>query len=236
MQSHAAKVKWVFFCKAVRFGTWSPLKPIQLDPAAAAAAAAAAQVASEWAAGEFVVKPGDEDIHTANERRLTELIGAVGGKLHTGRSRNDQVRGVWHLFSVHGVSSWGCIGLVLTCKWGISELLGHWPQQCFFRDVCYDVRHFFNSSCDVFALVSAVNGGIRHQHWLLVRPRYHAYQDGNPEAGVMCCVVLCCVGCHRHPSVAVLPAGRHSCEPAGADHSGNKQGRGRGRCTHARCV
>eukprot|EP01035_Chromulina_nebulosa_P031466 gene31466-41956_t len=34
---------------------------------------------------------GDEDIHTANERRLTELIGKVGGKLHTGRSRNDQV-------------------------------------------------------------------------------------------------------------------------------------------------
>ena len=35
---------------------------------------------------------GDEDIHTANERRLTELIGPVGGKLHTGRSRNDQAR------------------------------------------------------------------------------------------------------------------------------------------------
>jgi len=33
----------------------------------------------------------DEDIHTAVERRLTELIGATAGKLHTGRSRNDQV-------------------------------------------------------------------------------------------------------------------------------------------------
>lgn len=40
---------------------------------------------------QFEVQPGDEDIHTANERRLTELIGPVGGKLHTGRSRNDQV-------------------------------------------------------------------------------------------------------------------------------------------------
>jgi hypothetical protein len=49
------------------------------------------QVAAEWAADSFVIKQGDEDIHTANERRLTELIGAVGGKLHTGRSRNDQV-------------------------------------------------------------------------------------------------------------------------------------------------
>ncbi|RIK35391.1 MAG: argininosuccinate lyase [Chloroflexi bacterium] len=50
-----------------------------------------AQVAQEWAAGSFVVQPGDEDIHTANERRLTELIGPVAGKLHTGRSRNDQI-------------------------------------------------------------------------------------------------------------------------------------------------
>ena len=40
---------------------------------------------------QFKIQPGDEDIHTANERRLTELIGTVGGKLHTGRSRNDQV-------------------------------------------------------------------------------------------------------------------------------------------------
>ena len=37
------------------------------------------------------MQPDDEDIHTANERRLSELIGALGGKLHTGRSRNDQV-------------------------------------------------------------------------------------------------------------------------------------------------
>lgn len=49
------------------------------------------QVADEWAAGGFVLQPGDEDIHTANERRLTELIGPVAGKLHTGRSRNDQI-------------------------------------------------------------------------------------------------------------------------------------------------
>lgn len=40
---------------------------------------------------QFQVKEDDEDIHTANERRLTELIGPLGGKLHTGRSRNDQV-------------------------------------------------------------------------------------------------------------------------------------------------
>ena len=51
-----------------------------------------AKVAAEWEQGTFAIQPGDEDIHTANERRLTELIGAsIGGKLHTGRSRNDQV-------------------------------------------------------------------------------------------------------------------------------------------------
>jgi argininosuccinate lyase len=49
------------------------------------------KVAEEWAADAFVVVSGDEDIHTANERRLGELIGPVAGKLHTGRSRNDQV-------------------------------------------------------------------------------------------------------------------------------------------------
>ncbi|EQC33196.1 argininosuccinate lyase [Saprolegnia diclina VS20] len=48
-------------------------------------------VHAEWADKKFVVCAGDEDIHTANERRLTELIGSAGGKLHTGRSRNDQV-------------------------------------------------------------------------------------------------------------------------------------------------
>ncbi|KAI9227733.1 MAG: argininosuccinate lyase [Piptocephalis tieghemiana] len=49
------------------------------------------KVLGEWKAETFELRPGDEDIHTANERRLGELIGSVAGKLHTGRSRNDQV-------------------------------------------------------------------------------------------------------------------------------------------------
>lgn len=49
------------------------------------------QVRGEFRAGTFVVQADDEDIHSAVERRLTEIIGPVGGKLHTGRSRNDQV-------------------------------------------------------------------------------------------------------------------------------------------------
>jgi len=54
----------------------------------------------EWADGSFKLQPGDEDIHTANERRLTELVGPVGGKLHTGRSRNDQVATDTRLWTV----------------------------------------------------------------------------------------------------------------------------------------
>jgi argininosuccinate lyase len=50
-----------------------------------------AAVRAEFAAGSFAALPADEDIHSAVERRLGELAGAVAGKLHTGRSRNDQV-------------------------------------------------------------------------------------------------------------------------------------------------
>ncbi len=49
------------------------------------------QVRAEFDAGTFQIQPGDEDIHTAVERRLGELVGPAAGKLHTGRSRNDQV-------------------------------------------------------------------------------------------------------------------------------------------------
>ena len=49
------------------------------------------QVERELADGAFPFADGDEDIHMAIERRVTELAGRVGGKLHTARSRNDQV-------------------------------------------------------------------------------------------------------------------------------------------------
>jgi len=49
------------------------------------------QVQSELRDETFVFVPSDEDIHTAVERRLTEIAGAPGAKLHSGRSRNDQV-------------------------------------------------------------------------------------------------------------------------------------------------
>jgi argininosuccinate lyase len=48
------------------------------------------RVSKEMAEGSFQYQPSDEDIHTAVERRVTELAGPAGAKLHTGRSRNDQ--------------------------------------------------------------------------------------------------------------------------------------------------
>ncbi|QPG73527.1 argininosuccinate lyase [Brettanomyces nanus] len=57
------------------------------------------QINDEWISGKFEEKPGDEDIHTANERRLGEIIGRhIAGKVHTGRSRNDQVAVDMRLF------------------------------------------------------------------------------------------------------------------------------------------
>ena len=49
------------------------------------------QIAGELARGEFQFDPAAEDIHMNVERRLFEIVGPVAGKLHTGRSRNDQV-------------------------------------------------------------------------------------------------------------------------------------------------
>ncbi len=48
-------------------------------------------IQAEADAGEFVWLDGDEDVHSAVERRLGDLVGEVAGKLHTGRSRNDQI-------------------------------------------------------------------------------------------------------------------------------------------------
>lgn len=49
------------------------------------------EIAAEAAAGTFAWLPSDEDVHSAVERRLGELVGDGAGRLHTGRSRNDQV-------------------------------------------------------------------------------------------------------------------------------------------------
>jgi argininosuccinate lyase len=60
-------------------------------------------VKEEFSSGRFSFAPSDEDIHTAVERRLGELIGAAAGKLHTGRSRNDQVATDFRLWMLHTI-------------------------------------------------------------------------------------------------------------------------------------
>ena len=61
------------------------------DTDAAAIASALDTTEAELADGSFDFAASDEDIHTAVERRVIELAGAAGARLHTGRSRNDQV-------------------------------------------------------------------------------------------------------------------------------------------------
>ena len=57
----------------------------------------------EFATGGFRFSEADEDIHSAVERRLGELIGVAAGKLHTGRSRNDQVATDFRLWMLEAI-------------------------------------------------------------------------------------------------------------------------------------
>lgn len=62
------------------------------------------RVAREIEGGTFVWDPAREDVHMNIEARLTEIVGPVGGKLHTGRSRNDQVATDLRLYCRDAVS------------------------------------------------------------------------------------------------------------------------------------
>ena len=61
-------------------------------------------IAQEIEDGRFKLKPELEDIHMAIESRLLELVGEVAGKLHTARSRNDQVALDMRLFTKEAIS------------------------------------------------------------------------------------------------------------------------------------
>ncbi|MGE9984805.1 argininosuccinate lyase [Desulfovibrio sp. SGI.169] len=63
-------------------------------------------VRAEIESGSFVWKPELEDVHMNIEARLTELTGDVGKKLHTGRSRNDQVGLSFRLFVADRLEVW----------------------------------------------------------------------------------------------------------------------------------
>ena len=62
-----------------------------------------AAIRKEFSSGQFSFAATDEDIHTAVERRLSELAGDAAGKLHTGRSRNDQVATDFRLWILQAI-------------------------------------------------------------------------------------------------------------------------------------
>ncbi|MDR1855591.1 MAG: argininosuccinate lyase [Desulfovibrio sp.] len=71
------------------------------------------RVREEIASGRFVWRPELEDVHMNVEARLTELVGDAGRKLHTGRSRNDQVGLTFRLFVADRIAAWQGLALDL---------------------------------------------------------------------------------------------------------------------------
>ena len=90
-------VKWDAAGTAAHVTMLSRMKmPKGVPPVVTAAEAAKvrrelAEVVAEFAEGKFEIRASDQDVHMAVERRLTETLGDLGKKIHTGRSRNDQV-------------------------------------------------------------------------------------------------------------------------------------------------
>jgi argininosuccinate lyase len=86
-------------------------------------------VAAELESGTFPFAPDDEDIHMAVERRLTEIAGRVGGKLHTARSRNDQVATDVALFTrAQAQATVDLIEALMRSLVGVAERHLDWPM------------------------------------------------------------------------------------------------------------
>ena len=91
--------------------------------------AALVQVEAELGDGSFPFARGDEDIHMAIERRVTEIAGPVGGKLHTARSRNDQVATDMALFvRAHAHQASEAIGELAETLIDLAEAHLDWPM------------------------------------------------------------------------------------------------------------
>jgi argininosuccinate lyase len=86
-------------------------------------------VAAELEGASFPIDDGDEDIHMAIERRLTEIVGPLGGKLHTGRSRNDQVATDLSLYvREHAGVARGLAGSLMGRLLELAERHADWPM------------------------------------------------------------------------------------------------------------
>jgi len=87
------------------------------------------QVCAEVDEDRFEVKPDDEDVHMAIERRLTELVGDPGRRLHTARSRNDQVAtDVAMLVRAHSLTARDQITTLMTTLVDLAERHIDWPM------------------------------------------------------------------------------------------------------------
>jgi argininosuccinate lyase len=86
-------------------------------------------IADELEGGSFPIEAGDEDVHMAIERRLTELVGPLGGKLHTARSRNDQVATDVAMFvRDHCRRGIGLLGSLMERLLELGERYADWPM------------------------------------------------------------------------------------------------------------
>jgi argininosuccinate lyase len=86
------------------------------------------QVGRELEDDSFEIAAGDEDVHMAIERRLTEVAGPVGGKLHTARSRNDQVATDVAMFvREHSRSARQLLERLMSALAGLAESHMDWP-------------------------------------------------------------------------------------------------------------
>jgi len=133
------------------------------------------EVGAELAAGEVVPEPGDEDIHTLVERLLAERVGSVAGKLHTGRSRNDQVATDLRLFLLEEIGTLG-------------------PALC-------SAQHAMIGKAE--SHLSVVMPGYTHlrsaqpvlfSHWMLSQA-WKLQRDGDRLAELMRRVAVCPLGC-----------------------------------------
>jgi argininosuccinate lyase len=87
------------------------------------------EVEKELDEGRFPFLPDDEDIHMAIERRLTEIAGPVGGKLHTARSRNDQVATDVAMFTrAHAARAREALGELMRVLVDLAAAHADWPM------------------------------------------------------------------------------------------------------------
>src|SRR3954454_2924954 len=87
------------------------------------------EVGRELESGEFEFEEGDEDIHMAIERRLGEIAGPVAGKLHTGRSRNDQVAtDVAMVVQAHSLRALELLEEAMSQLVGLADRHADWPM------------------------------------------------------------------------------------------------------------